>query len=132
MNNSAQHLSCGAMVALAQLSYEGKTHREYSQHIGDCTECANIFRGLDAWLKSPPTQLCQKVSQLFALSDCGENDGGGEKPVSVFVSFLRPDLPDGDSLKLYAHLNDCYFCFEMFARNWSDYLRANANTEGEV
>jgi len=130
MKAAESHLSCGVMAALAKLKVQGKTISEY-HHLGECTSCAHNFDGVIAQMNTPSTELNVKVSQFFEGMNCVETDDTFDKATSVFVPFLNADLPEEISLKLFAHLNQCYFCFEMFARNWSDYLKTSEKIKGE-
>lgn len=131
MKTAGPHLSWGTIAALAKSKAMSRIKAEYQQHLGECAACARNFAEMNAWLNTPPPELSDKVFQFLNTPDCCETDENVNKAVSVLTSFLNTDLSEQSSLQLYAHLNECYCCFEMFARNWNDFLTTHEKIKGE-
>jgi hypothetical protein len=122
MKTPVQHLSCGALVALAKTKATGDKVGKSMHHLNTCAECARNFAAVAKRLNTSPSELNDRVSNFFKTAHCSEEDSDNDKAASVFVSFLNPEPSESGSLTLLAHLNKCYPCFEMFVRNWNDYL----------
>ena len=131
MQSSAQHVTCGAMAAMTQSKTAGNALAEYERHLAGCEQCARHFADVSSYFNTSPAELSERVSQFVNTPDCSGAGDNLEKVATVIVSLLKADLSEESSLKLYAHLNDCYYCFEMFVRNWTDYLTTCEKIKGE-
>lgn len=122
-NNNSSHLSCGELIALAIIGQNIDASHRVKQHLTECDSCSKKYQIV---CKIQQSLLKNSNNWHPAFSNnCKHTEPDFTQSTQIMFGFLNVKLKKAESLKLFQHLNDCFNCFQLFARNWSDFLAMN-------
>ena len=127
---NTNHRSYGTMIALDQIGLNIDENHEVKKHLQYCDICWENYQSLVKFNENQRDKLLTQIDFPNFFRDCENPDSRLKKICTLLMIFLEADLPTQDLSKLFRHINDCYPCFESFAKNWSDYQAIQENFRG--
>jgi len=114
----SKHLRIGTLVALSESSNETAQKNYEVEHAESCPECSTLFHFLLKYGKAA-RESKNTISTKRPQSDMDI--------LAFFFTFFRDGLPEEEGSRFLKHINNCYFCFQIFTTNWSAYLQGKEN-----
>jgi len=113
---TAKHLKIGTLVAMSEATGKTKNGFYKNEHIDSCYECSMLYKFLakHGEAAKKDTNFSFEKGVACPKSDLDE--------LAFFFTFFKNGLPEEQAARFLSHLNECYFCFEVFITNWSAYL----------
>lgn len=118
-NANLTHISYGELTALSQSKQEKKQVGEALSHIQKCEICEKLYEKIATSLSEQKITDYEKSAAILP-DHCCQKDSIFTP--HFFLAFLLKNLDEDSACRYFLHLNNCYPCFELFSRSWSDYL----------
>ena len=118
LQKNRRHLRIGTLFALSESPDATAQKRSEVEHTESCLECSTLFNFLVKYGK------VARESKEAIHTKCPQSDMDA---LAFFFSFFRDGLPEEEGSRFLKHINNCYFCFQIFITNWSAYLQGREN-----
>ncbi len=121
----AKHLRIGTLVAMSEAADKAENGFSEHEHFDSCDECSMLYKFLvkHGEAAKKDTQVSFEKGVTCPKSDMDE--------LAFFLTFFKNGLPEEQAARFLSHLNECYFCFEIFITNWSAYLQGGKNEKSK-
>lgn len=119
LSSQRQHLSCGALTALAQSA--SLNEERFETHLEACSDCKQVSEKVQSFSKNRNEFDFEKLVETLPQVSCDDNLPDLEK-VDGFFAFLTSGISEEIVTGYFNHVNHCLPCLMFFATNWSDYM----------